>query len=166
MLNAAQMYSRDLSGGHGTLDPLHIHVEYLRPVPQGAFHVTLEKLHAGTGSLVVKTEIISPETDGPAFCMAIARLGKLQMAPGGLSIQPAIGGLPNRVTDCARQTNALFYVANPPVSSIRAYLPKGGDSLFWSPSFGGRSSRYQWAKLDNEQLFQQEHILLLVGLVH
>lgn len=165
MVATAQSYAKEMSDEMGTLDPLHIHIDYLSPVPQGLFHVTLRKLHSGKSSMTVQTEIVAPGTDGPAYCLALIRLGKLEMPPGGRSIQPAIEPLPNRERDCARSSNGAYYYASPPTSSIRAYTPSDGESSLWSPTFGGQSSRYQWAKLDDNRLFQIEHILLLVDLV-
>lgn len=168
MLATAQKYSEETRDGssHSTLDPLHIHIDYLIPAPQGSFHVMIKKLHSGNSSMTVQTEIVAPGTNGPAYCLAVIRLGKLQMPPGGKSIQPVIGALPNREKDCVRGSSGKYYYASPPTSSIRAYVPKDGPSHLWSPLFGGQCSRYQWAKLDDERLFQLEHILLLVDLVY
>lgn len=164
MLATAQSFSRQVKGIE--LDPLHIHIDFLAPAPQGSFHVIVETLQLGRSSLSVQTKMAAPGTDGPAYSLATIRLGKLQMPPGGKSIQPAIKPVPNREKDCVRGSSGLSYYASPPTSSIRAYVPKDGESHLWSASFGGQCSRYQWAKLDDERLFQLEHILLLVDLVY
>lgn len=164
MLATALSYSREVSND-GNLDPLHFHIDFLNPAPQGHFHVIVRKLHSGVSSMSVQTEIVAVGTDGPAYSLAIIRLGKLLMPVGGKSIQPTIDLLPDRNRDCQRLHSGAFYYANPSTSSVRKYVPKGGDSPLWSPSFGGQHSRYQWAKLDDGRLFQLEHILLLVDLV-
>ena len=165
LLTTAHRYYRDKYSNKGSLDPVHIHVEFFHPMPQGLFHVVIKQLHSGKMSMTIQAELVSPDTDRTTYSVAIVRLGRLLETDGNNSIQPASDPLPNRERHCGRWVNSMFYTFNPPSASVRSYCPNDGNSILWSPRFGGQHTRSHWSKLDDGGLFQSEHILLLVDLV-
>ncbi|KFA45805.1 hypothetical protein S40293_09721 [Stachybotrys chartarum IBT 40293] len=166
LLKTARKYCRDKYGGNVSSDALTAHIDLLAPVPPGLFHVALQSHDAGSRQKLVKAELISPFADKTTVYAAVQiRTGVLEEKIKTESIQPADRPLPDKTKDCGRLVNSAFFYYNPPSASMRYYCPNDGESLLWSPKFGGQSARDQWFKLDDDGLLQLEHIPLIVDLI-
>ncbi|XEV01247.1 hypothetical protein FSHL1_006534 [Fusarium sambucinum] len=158
--------ARQYHGSQEHMEPLNMSVEFLEPLPQGRFEVTLETLSRGKRTSTIEARLKSLELHEQKVCtVAVVRLGMLRDEGHVGNIQPAVWPLPDRVKDCVRWSDASYYYMNPPASTIRVWTPTGGTSPLWSERFGGQNTRYQWVKSDDGMEFGLEHLPVLADLV-
>ena len=154
---------------HGNMnqpDCIGVHVEFLAPVPQGNYHVTVKDVALGRRQSVVEACIVSSDIGQPkTYIIGLVRMGRLIEDKGAPGIPIPTTHIPDRVLECTRVTNANYYRASPATATVRIFSPKDGMSSMWSPIFGGQNSRDQWHKMDDETLFEAEHLPLIADLV-
>ncbi|KAF4463150.1 thioesterase-like superfamily domain-containing [Fusarium albosuccineum] len=166
LMTTARQYIRDKYEHLAQVEPLNMFVEYLAPLPVGPYQVALETLHLGKRGSTIQARLISNEEEKDHTCtVGIIRFGILKDEGHTENIHPPVGPLPDRVNECMRWTDALYFFFNPPTGSVRTYVPNDKGTPFWSEKYGGQNSRYQWDKLDNGEKFQLEHITMLADLV-
>lgn len=167
MLNAACQFSRAHFQERQHHEPLSLNIEFLLPVPQGSYVITLALLHSSASTVTIQANIVpAKSSESHIHCHSIIRIGTLKrtgVANEGIYSQK-VTNIPDRM-DCDRWTQAFFYHVNPPSSTTRCYTPRGGKNALWSPRFGGRNFRHMWHKLDNGNLFSMEHLPLIADLV-
>ncbi len=165
---AARQYSRSQFPEMIEHDPLSIYVEFLQTVPQGPFHVALKVLQRGVSQSTIQAEIIPADPRQTLiYSHATVRMGSLKerRPPIDGVIQQVKVSVPDRIKDCGRWVDAVFYYVNPPSAAVRCYTPNDGPNSLWSPAFGGRNFRYMWDKLDDGGTFELEHLALITDLV-
>jgi hypothetical protein len=167
LVATARQFSRATFPQRKEHDPLSVYIEFLKPVPQGPFHVALKVLQAGRSQATVQAQIV-PSAGGQqdsAYCHAIIRIGSLKDGAAASKFVQTEASLPDRMADCGRWVDAFLFYVNPPSGAVRYYTPNDGPSSLWSPRFGGRNMRFQWTKLDDDTAYDLEHVGLLVDLV-
>jgi hypothetical protein len=101
----------------------------------------------GKRQAVVRVEVSAKGKEASPVCL-VALLSQGNFATqAGPSIPTPPFLLPNRLAECQRWTDALFYRHNPPSTFIRTWTPTGGHNALWSPGLG-QNARDQWVKLD------------------
>lgn len=166
LLAVARRHHADRYPAQQRLSPVHMHVDYLEPMPQGPFHATVTELHLGGQSISLLVQLVPVAIDdATVYSVALVRLGTFNTEVSDQTKELANRNLPDRDTECERWSNPLFYHANPATASVRVFCPNDGPSLLWSPRFGGQNCRYQWTKSDEGDSFQVDHIPLIVDLV-
>jgi hypothetical protein len=144
-------------------DPVHLHVQYLNPVPHGPINIALKDIKIGMNHSVIQVELNTPKSLNSSV-LAIVTHGNLSVV-GGHSISTPLLKLPDRQTECRRWSNAFFYHVNPTSAQFRGYTPGGDSTKFWSPAIG-QNARDMWVKLDDEKdTLNSSHLGLLADLV-
>ncbi|OAQ65896.1 thioesterase-like superfamily domain-containing protein [Pochonia chlamydosporia 170] len=159
-------YFQDAYGDQSYTTPLSLSVEFLRPLPEGPYEVAIHDYAVKGNIATIRAEITSPQPDtSTIYSVGVIRLRRNAPFQGGKSIQAKTAPFPDRVRDCARWTDGLFYHFNPPAAYLRTFAPKGEGFPLWSEKFGGQNQRWQWVKLDYEEKFELLHLPVLSDLI-
>ncbi|VUC29521.1 unnamed protein product [Clonostachys rosea] len=165
LMTTARQYYQDVLDRSGTGLPTGLHVEFIEPMPKGVFHIVLRTRQKGNHQTVVQAELVPEDPhSNTVYSTAFVRLGSSE-SNHIANRQPKLARLPDRDKDCCRWTDAAYYIANPPTSSIRVFCPNDRGNPFWSEKFGGQNCRYQWTKPDQEPNFTFEYLPVLADLV-
>ena len=129
-------------------DVVHMHIQYLSPLPHGEFRVEMQDLKLGSKHSVIQVALksSSPSSPGPSS-IALITLGNL--GAKGHSIPAPDISFPDRERDCVRWADAMFFSLAPTSSKMRSYVRKGGPTPLWSPDLG-RNKRDMWVKVDDD----------------
>lgn len=131
----------------GQQDPLHLHVQYLGPIPHGQITVVVRELRVGKTHSVMQVDLCQPGSLEPCVT-SLVTFGKLSLKGGRTIAAPALQ-LPDRKLDCARVTERLLVSLIPPTAKLRGWMVKGNDNILWSPAMG-QNARGMWLRPDNE----------------
>lgn len=166
LMITAQRHYREVEMGPNSAIPISIHTEFLEPMPPGEFHVRTELLQRGKRHNLIRAELVpSDPKQTRVYSTALVRLGTLDFEDDPKDRQPLLSPIPDRIKDCDRWTDSVYYTVNPPSSSIRVFCPNDKGNPLWSDIFGGQNCRYQWTKLDDESFFSTEYLPILADLV-
>lgn len=162
--STSRKYSASKHSGLSQPDVVHMHIQYLSPLPHGPFRVNIQDQKLGSKHSVIQVELKSskPSTSGLSI-IALVTLGNL--ATKGHSILALNISLPDRETDCVRWTDAKFFNSSPTSSKMRSFVRKGGPSPLWSPEVG-QNKRDMWVKIDDDNdKFELSHLGFLADMV-
>lgn len=143
---------------------VHIHIQYLSPLPQGAFSLSITDIKLGKKHSVIQVELRPSKAPSAGLSIiAIVTLGNLSVKGHGIPA-PAVQ-LPDREKDCIRWVDAMFFNLSPTSSKVRSYVPKGGLNPLWSPAVG-QNKRDMWVKPDDDNdSFEFAHLGFIADLV-
>ncbi|KAF4953806.1 hypothetical protein FSARC_12305 [Fusarium sarcochroum] len=166
LMMTAHRHCREVEVGSNTTIPVSVHTEFLEPMPPGEFHVRTKLLQGGSRHSLIQAELVPADPKQTrVYSTALVRLGPMSSDNDPNDRQLLPFPIPNRVKDCDRWTDAVYYSVNPPASSIRVFCPNDKGSPLWSDIFGGQNCRYQWTKLDDDSFFSIEYLPILADLI-
>ncbi|KAH8800653.1 thioesterase-like superfamily-domain-containing protein [Xylogone sp. PMI_703] len=147
IISTSQKYSAKKFSEREQPAPIHMHIQYLEPLPHGPVNVLVHDIKSGTTHHVVEIELKQPNSL-KSCVLSLVTLRRLSAVRHSIKTPPF--PLPDRESECQRWTDSFFYNVNPTSSQFRTYVPKGGHSHMWSPAVG-QNARDVWMKLDDEK---------------
>ncbi|KAH8804442.1 thioesterase-like superfamily-domain-containing protein [Xylogone sp. PMI_703] len=127
-------------------DTIHLQIQFLSPLLQGLINIVINDLKIGSKHSVLQAEL--RDSKGIPCVIAFVTQGNLS-ASDDYTIEMPVSPVPDRVKDCQRWVDPVFFYHSPTSSKARSFTVKGGPNPLWSPSVG-KNARDMWIKWDDE----------------